>query len=296
MKSGYGKIALHLTLIAGIAALLILCIIYPFLPGEYDNLAMMLSVMAQTFGVFGLLLVPAGGLWLIYELWVQARKRRNLPVKARRYYFALVSVIAASVVAFVITFVAFASGGISFVLLIPVFWLYTLSRLIPGLKLLKDTESRDFNPAPLYLIIVPLVVMLFQVTFAAAATESSRNHAITMSAELIRDIEEYQRLYGRYPGSLLAVWKDYYPSIVGIEKFHYVPDKDAYNLFFEQPRFLFDNIGTREFVVYNKLDEHTMISHTSWILLLRPERLPATQGWYAVHNTTTPHWKYFWFD
>jgi hypothetical protein len=117
-----------------------------------------------------------------------------------------------------------------------------------------------------------------------------------MSTEFIHDIEQYRTVNGRYPNSLLAVWKDYYPSVVGIEKFHYVPDGDTYNLYFEQPRFLLDNIGTREFVVYNKRDKQFMISHTSWILIFSPEQMKANQGWYDVHNAPSPHWKYFWFD
>jgi hypothetical protein len=75
-----------------------------------------------------------------------------------------------------------------------------------------------------------------------------------------------------------------------------VPDGQAYHLFFEQPRFLFDNIGTREFVVYNKLDERFMISHASWILLMTPQELETSQGWYAVRDAPSPHWRYFWFD
>jgi hypothetical protein len=59
---------------------------------------------------------------------------------------------------------------------------------------------------------------------------------------------------------------------------------------------LFDNIGTREWVVYNPRDEHRMYSHTSWFLLLSPEELERSQGWYAVHDSPTPHWKYFSFD
>jgi hypothetical protein len=119
---------------------------------------------------------------------------------------------------------------------------------------------------------------------------------IANSAELINDIEEYRAANGRYPSSLLAVWKDYHPSVVGIEQFHYAPNRDAYNLFFEQPTFLFDNLGTREFVVYNKLDEHVIPSHAHWILVWTPEELEARQGWYTVHDAPSPHWKYFWFD
>ncbi|MGI6424710.1 MAG: hypothetical protein ACOX2A_05665 [Tepidanaerobacteraceae bacterium] len=48
--------------------------------------------------------------------------------------------------------------------------------------------------------------------------------------------------------------------------------------------------------MYNPRDEQTMISHDGWILLLSPEEIKAHQGWYAVHDSTIPHWKYFWFD
>lgn len=276
--------------------LIVLCIVYPFLPGGYDGLAVVLSTMAQAFGVFGLLLVPIGVLWLAYELWRRARKKQSLPVKARGYYFALVSMVASSLVVVVVSFVAAASVGLSFGFFTLTLWLYIVSRLIPRLKLLKNAESDSFNPVPLYLLFIPITTLLFQLTAAVPAAEFSRNYAITMSAELIRGIEEYRVANGRYPSSLLAVWKDYFPSVVGIEQFNYAPNGDAYNLFFEQPRFLFDNIGTREFVVYNPLDEHVMISHSSWILILGQEEVETTPGWYAVYDAASPHWKYFWFD
>ncbi len=287
---------LHLVRMGGIMALVVLCIIYPFLPGEYDSLAVALSTMAQTFGMLGLLLVPVGVLWLVYELWKRGRRKRNLPAQARRYYFALASVVASSVVAVAVSLVAFAITSLSFGFLTSALWLYIVSKLIPRLRLLKNAESENFNPVPLYLMFIPIAVLLFQLTLAAPATEFSRNYAITMSAELINDIEEYRAVHGYYPSSLLAVNEDYYPSVVGIENFHYAPNGDAFNLFFEQPRFLFDNLGTREFVVYNQLDEQVMISHTAWILILMPEELEAAQGWYAVQEASSPHWKYFWFD
>jgi hypothetical protein len=291
------EMILHLVRLCGIAALILVCVIYPFFPGAYDGLAMTLSTMAQTFGVLGVLLIgPVGVLWLAYELRVQARRKRHIQVRARRYYFALASVIASSIVAAVVSLVAFAVGGSSFGILTFALWLYIVSRLIPGRKLLRSVESEKLNPAPLYLVFIPIAVLLCQLTFAAPATEFSRNRAIAGAAELINGIEEYHGRHGRYPTHLSAVWKDYHPSVVGIDKFHYAPSGDAYSLFFEQPRFLLDNIGTREFVVYNKLEEHFMISHTAWILRSTPEELETRQGWYAVHHASSPHWRYFWFD
>jgi hypothetical protein len=65
MKPAIHNIATHLALIIGIATLLVLCMVYPFLPGGYDRLAVPLSTMAQVFGVVGLALVPGGLLWLL---------------------------------------------------------------------------------------------------------------------------------------------------------------------------------------------------------------------------------------
>ena len=287
---------LHLIRLCGIAALIVVCIIYPFLSGEYDGLAMTLSGMAQMFGALGSVLIgPVGVVWLAHELRDQARKKRHIQVRARGYSFALASVIASSVVAAAVSLVAFVTIGISLGLLTLAVWLYIVSRLIPGLKELRRMESGRLNPAPLYLVFIPIAVMLCQLTLAGVATEFSRNRAIASAAELINSIEDYHARHGRYPTHLSAVHKDYKPSVVGIDKFHYAPSRDAYNLFFEQPRFLLDNIGTREFVVYNKLDQHAMFSHTAW-LLLTPEELERRQGWYAVHSASSPHWRYFWFD
>ena len=177
-----------------------------------------------------------------------------------------------------------------------VLWFYSVSRWLLRLKLLQKAEAENINPTPLYLTLMPLAILLFQVVLAAPLTEFSRNHAIANSNEFIRDIEAYHDEYGRYPVSLPAMWKDYYPRIIGVEKFHYSQFDESYNLFFEQPRFMFDNIGTREWVVYNPNDEHRIFSHTAWFLLLTPEELERSQGWYDVHDAASPHWKYFWFD
>jgi hypothetical protein len=67
----------------------------------------------------------------------------------------------------------------------------------------------------------------------------------------------------------------------------------AYNLYFEQFSY---QLGVREIVIYNKLDEHPMTSHNSDLLRLTPEALNYQRGYFAVYDLPTPHWKYFWFD
>jgi hypothetical protein len=125
-----------------------------------------------------------------------------------------------------------------------------------------------------------------------SAIESSRNRAIRNSAEMVAHIEQYRAAHGRYPVSLLAVWGDYKPGLIGIKEYLYEPSGDAYNLVFEQIALAF---GTREFVVYNPRDEQVMTSHAN-DLLQRTHELAWRRGYYAVNDAPYPHWKYFWFD
>lgn len=275
----------HIFWIAAIILLILAFTFYPFLPGPYDGLAITLSGIAQLFGIAGLILVPIGLLWLIFEY----KKRKN-----KGYYFAIASIVVLSIVALVASIGAITTSGFSFVVIALVLWTYGIWRIIPKLKRLKNTENIGFNPTPLYLIVIPIVVFLFQFTLVGPATEFSRNLAIEKSAALIQEIEEYRNANGYYPKSLLAEWHDYEPSIIGIKQYYYEPSGDAYNLIFEQ--FITYPLGTTEFVVYNKLDEQTMVAHDSDILRWTPEQLRERRGWYEVHDTSTPHWKYFWFD
>jgi hypothetical protein len=293
---GANKMILHIVRMVAITILITLCVVYPFIPGQYDSLAIPLSTMTQAGVAIGLLLVPIGILWLAYEIRKQAQGKQSREIDPRRYHFVLASMIALSIVAIAVSLVAFATVGFSLAFIMLTFWFYVLARLLTRLKSLKNVESSNFSPAPLYLVLIPVATTLLQFTLAAPIMNFSRDYAIANSRAFISDIEEYYAQYGRYPISLLAMWKDYYPNVVGIEKFHYAPSDNAYNLFFEQPRLLFDNIGTREWVLYNPRDEHHMFSHTSWFLLLTPEELERSQGWYAAHNTSHPHWRYFWFD
>ena len=171
----------------GLIALIVLCTFYPFLPGEYDPLAMSLSAMAQTLGLAGLLVLPVGIAWLISELQKRARRKRNLGPNAGGYYFALASLLMASIVAVAVVFGAFVNGGLSLGVLTLAVLCYIGPRLTPKLKLLKRAEAENFNPAPLYLVSIPVIVLIIQLMLAPRATYLSRNRAIAQSAELIGD-------------------------------------------------------------------------------------------------------------
>ena len=278
---------MHLVRISAILLVILAGTFLPFLPGGYDGLALTLSVMAQIFGLLSLLLVPIGTLWLIYEF----RQRTSRP--PGRYYFALAALVAASLVAAVVALCAFATFSLSLGVITLALSSYAVSKLLPGLKRLKTEPRASFHPAPLYLVCIPVAVTLVQWTLIPHAVEFSRNYAIRQSVTLINDIEGYRQANGRYPASLAALWPDYKPGVIGIEQYHYEPYGDAYNLYFEQSAVPF---GTREIVMYNKLDEHHFPSHAMDILRWTPEQLRSRKAYYALHDAASPHWKYFWFD
>ncbi len=146
--------------------------------------------------------------------------------------------------------------------------------------------------APAILAVAPIVVLSVQSALVDAVATSGRNLVIANSATLIAEIEQYRARHGAYPVSILAVWGDYKPSIVGVERYHYEPSGDAHNVIFEEPSLGF---GTRRFVVYNPRDEQSMTSHEQDRLRLEGEELEAASGGRVVLALRQPNWKVFLF-
>ncbi|GAB3416158.1 hypothetical protein [Niabella aquatica] len=280
MKVPKYNLVRHITFIIFLTALLTLGIAYPFLKGDYDRLAIPISTMIQVFGLVGLSLVPVGILWATMSKY--------------RFGFTIAAIIVSSVIVMILALFATLSVGKSFGLLTLLLWIIVAILLIPQIKKLKGKTANKMDFLPFYLICLPIITLLLQLTLAKPLTQLSRNRAIENAYRFIRHIEEYQTLRGAYPLTLQAQNKDYYPDVAGVEKYLYAPHRKGYNLSFEQPRFLLDRFGTREWVVYNPLDENSVYSHTSW--LLPTEQEEASQGWYASGNTGHKHWKYFLFD
>ncbi len=65
MKMAKNEILKHILTLAATIAVISLCIVNPYLPGEYDRLAMPLSIVVQSFGLTGLILTWVGLLWLM---------------------------------------------------------------------------------------------------------------------------------------------------------------------------------------------------------------------------------------
>lgn len=273
-----------------IFVLLLFVMVSPFLPGEYDALAIPLSMVVQLCSSIGLLTCIPAIVWFY-----QGYRRRKAPGaatgKSGSYIKAYVWV--SSPVWILIAF--FVMLGVSkllaiFLLISIVFLFILLIRKVPSLSS-KNSFYLSFS-----LAILPILLFISQLFADTPLTHWSRERAISNSRQLIDDIERYKIRYGRYPRTLNALHKDYHTGVKGVEKYCYAYDDSTYNLYFEQPRFLFDQFGVREMVVYNPADEHQILSHASWHMHLTPEQARRTQGWFISYNTGNPHWRYFWFD
>ena len=273
--------ALHLVCVAAVAAVLAFLMVYPFLPGRHDQLAVSLSIGVQAFGMMGLLLVAIGVLWLA--------------MPGHAFAWAMLAMAVGTCLTLVLSLIATFSTGHAFGVLTLVACAYALMRFGRSAWHLRQGRSSAWHPAPMYLVLLPALTCVVQWTISTPLTRWSRDRAIANAAPLIADIEQYRASHGRYPASLEAQHKDYHPGVVGVDRYAYLPRGETYNLSFEAPRFLHDRFGTREWVVYNPRDEHRVYSHAAW-LMPPPEVTDPGQGWYASGETGHAHWRYFWFD
>jgi hypothetical protein len=137
---------------------------------------------------------------------------------------------------------------------------------------------------PLYLVLLPII---------AVAAEFSRNRAIENCVGLIEDIERFRNTHGRYPHSLQSLVEDYKPRVVCVERYHYEPSGDGYNVYFKHFAVALD---VEEIVMFNPRDEHEFTGHNADILQYPPERLARSRGYFSVRDASRPKWKYFLFD
>jgi hypothetical protein len=288
-----GSMFSHLALMMAASSLIVVCMFYPFLPGDYDGLAVTLSAMAQLFAMAGLVLVPLGAIWLPYEIKTAAAKSRARPGSRTGYWFGLASICAATIVAIVVSFGAGIDQHQSLGLVVIAIWAYVAVRLTARLKAMRDAEVPTFNPAPIYLVVLPIVAAVFKFTLVPQAAEFSRNRAIDDSSRIISDIERYRDTHGHYPQSLQSLWDDYRPSVIGVKGYCYEPNGEYYNLFFEHFAVALD---MKEIVMYNQRDEQDFSSHNSDLLLLSAPQIRAQRGHVAAHDASRRHWKYFLFD
>ena len=267
----FTRIALGTVLLVG-------AMLLPFFPGRYDPLAADLSLAATVVAFGSLLLIPLGAAWL---------------VSGRGYALARVALVTAGLVAaaaaLAMAATGSAAGGVVFGAAC-VIWIVRLWRRVGAARTNGEHLPRA---VPVALILVPLVATALRLTLVESAAAWGRDRVIANAAAIITDIERFRQRTGTYPVALSSVVPDYLPGIIGVERYRYEPNGEAYNLYFEHPP---TDFGAREIVIYNPRGEQDFSSHAVDLLELSPGEIRRQRGYFASHVLAQANWKRFLFD
>jgi hypothetical protein len=262
-----------------LAAILCLVMVLPYLPGRLDVSAATFSFLIQIASYVSLLMVPVGLAWIV------SRRRFKLWQRLALVLFGLV--------AFVITVTAVSVNQLSIGVVLGVGAIFLLWMAYRRTWVDVETVGKERTTIPFCLVCVPLVLVTFRVMVLSRAADWSRDRAIQHSSTLIDEVESFRQRCGHYPVSLQSLNRDVPTGIIGIERFHYEPNGEAYNLFFVRPHFALD---AKEVVMFNPRDEHRFASHELDILQYDGEQLDVRRGDRRRTRLTHPHWVSFLFD
>ena len=224
-------------------------------------------------------MVPVGLAWMV------SRRRSRLWHK--------LALVVGGLVAFVITIAAVAVNQLAIGVLLGVGAVILLRSAYRRSRADQEPIGHNRNLIPFYLVCVPLILVAFRATVLPRAAGWSRDRAIQNSATLIAEIESFRQRRGHYPVSLQSLNRDVPTGVVGIERFHYEPNGDAYNVFFVRPHIALD---AKEVVLFNPRDEHRFTSHELDILQYDGEQLDLRRGDRRRTRLPQPHWISILFD
>lgn len=270
-----------LTALRTVLLLAILCaaMLLPYLPGRFDASAAALSFLIRVASYASLILTPAGLAWML------TRRRSRL---WRRVTLAMGGLItmAAAIAAVAVNQLAI---GVMVCVCGVAFIRHAHRRIQAGL--VRVEEGR--NLIPVIVAFVPVFLVSFQAAVLPRAAEWSRDRAIEHSAALIAEIESFRQRRGRYPVSLQSLNRDVPAGVVGVERFLYEPNGEAYNLFFIRPHLELD---ATEVVMFNPRDEHRFTSHELDLLQYDGEHLDLRRGDRRRTPLRQAHWTSILFD
>jgi hypothetical protein len=262
-----------------VTAILMLAMLMPYLPGRYDASAATVSFVIQVAGYASLLLVPVGIAWIVN------RRRARL--------WHRVAFVLAGFLAFVTTLAAVSVNHLA------------LGLLLGCLTISGIWYAHRRTPADLHgvggprssfaisLASAPVVLVAFITLALPHAAEWSRDRAIRHSDALIAEIESFRERRGHYPVSLQSLNRDIPTGVVGIERFHYEPNGEGYNLYFVRQSIALDAM---EVVMFNRRDEHRFASHELDILQYDGEQLERRRGDRRRTPLDHAHWISILFD
>lgn len=260
-------------LIPAVACLLMLL---PYLPGRFDASAATLSFLARVATLASLTLTPVGLAWLVNRL--RARLWRQLTL-ALAGLAALVTAVAAVAVNQLAMGVLIGTGA--------------LLGLWQAHRRSNALDASGQTSVPALLVVLPVFLATFQTTLLRPAADWSRDRAIRHSAPLVAAIEAFRERRGHYPLSLHSLNRDVPTGVVGIERFGYEPNGEAYNLFFVRSHVELD---AWEVVMFNPRDEHRFASHELDVLQYDGEQLDRRRGDRRRTELAHPHWVSILFD
>ncbi len=248
----------------------------PFLPGPENDFSHAISRFVHVIGYIGLVFIPFGLIWLIIE--IRNEKGGKLNKWTNGFYPSLLAMIPL----FLFFPMQIAIGihepkGLNYELLIvsisiTAFFIYRILKL-------KTKTDYKFNPAPLFIVLFPLIALLTSRFAVEKAAAISRESMILKSKPLIEAIDNYKIANGQYPEKLEALIGKYILeipqlNIMGIRAYQYEKRNNSFQLSFEQ----LWHWNATEVVVYNSLGHDSI------------------KGDYEKYSTKHDDWWYYMAD
>ena len=209
----------------------------PFLPGPRNHISHTFSQFVQVIGYVGLVFVPFGLIWLMFE--IRNKKGAKLNHWTSGYYPALLVLTPIIVFIPIQILRALRFGPFTFD-----FWPLIIIFLIFGFvffrirKLKYKTEQR-FNSTPLFIVFLPLVAILCSETALPKAAKITREEVISKTAPVITALENYKIEHAVYPDRLEDLEGKYISAIpvfrkMGLHTYQYEKSGETFQLSFEQ--------------------------------------------------------------
>jgi hypothetical protein len=238
-----------------ITFVVVLASIAPLLPGPSNDFSHTISQFVQVIGNVGWVFVPFGLIWLIVE--IRNKKGQKLNLWTNGYYPSWLVMIPFIIFLLLLIVVAIREGlafegwslkgFMPFIVIISVitFFVYHIQKL-------KQKTAYKFNKVPLYICLIPIVLLITSQFVVEKAATFRRNQSITKTTPLIVAIDQYKATYGDYPEKLEDLEGKYISEIpklnvMGIQAYHYEKKNGYFQLSFEQ----FWHWNATEVVVYN---------------------------------------------
>ena len=263
----------------GFLTVLILGMLLPHLPGRYDGLAATLSFVIQVASYASLLFVPVGLAWMVDPLRSPTWCRLSLVLTG---VVALVAAVAAAAVNQVALGILIGGGALVFL---------RRARAWPRGEI--RFGGRRSHPIALRILLVPPLLAACAIVLLPRAADWSRDRVIRHSTPLIDAIESFFQRHGHYPTSLQSLNRDVPTGVTGVERFHFEPNSNGYNLYFVRPSIALD---AKEVVMYNPRDEHRFTSHELDILQYDGHELELRRGDRRRTRLAQAHWISMLFD